>query len=82
MIDWFWPAAPRPTQSDASDDLLRQGDKERDAGDLTAALHFYGKALAIAGSPEKRKAALLGAVTYPCIERRPRGGRRGGHESA
>ena len=58
MMDWFRGGA-KADESDASDDLLRQGDKERDAGDLTAALHYYGKALAIAGSPDKRKSALL-----------------------
>ena len=58
MMDWFRGGA-KADESDASDDLLKQGDKERDAGDLTAALHFYGKALAVAGSPEKRKSALL-----------------------
>ena len=58
MMDWF-RGVSKTEEGDASDDLLKQGDKERDAGDLTAALHFYGKALAIAGSPEKRKSALL-----------------------
>ena len=58
MMDWF-RGVSKTEEGDASDDLLKQGDKERDAGDLTAALHFYGKALAVAGSPDKRKAALL-----------------------
>ena len=58
MMDWF-RGVSKTEEGDASDDLLKQGDKERDAGDLTAALHFYGKALAVAGSPEKRKSALL-----------------------
>ncbi len=58
MMDWF-RGVSKTEEGDASDDLLRQGDKERDAGNLTAALHFYGKALAIAGSHDKRKSALL-----------------------
>ena len=37
MMDWFRGGA-KADESDASDDLLKQGDKERDAGDLTAAL--------------------------------------------
>ena len=41
MMDWF-RGVSKTEEGDASDDLLKQGDKERDAGDLTAALHFYG----------------------------------------
>ena len=58
MMEWFRGGA-KADEGEASDDLVKQGDKERDAGDLTAALHYYSKALAVAGSPEKRKAALL-----------------------
>ena len=58
MMDWFLGGA-KTEDGDASDNLIKKGDAERDAGDITAALHFYGKALAIAGSPNKRKAALL-----------------------
>ena len=58
MMDWFLGGS-KTEDGDASDKMIKQGDAEREAGDLAAALHYYGKALAVAGSPEKRKSALL-----------------------
>ena len=40
MMDWF-RGVSKTEAGDASDGLLKQGDKEREAGDLTAALHYY-----------------------------------------
>ena len=58
MMDWFLGGS-KTEDGDASDKLIKQGDAEREAGDLTAALHYYGNAVAVAGSPKKRKSALL-----------------------
>ena len=64
MMDWFLGGS-KTEDGDASDKLIKQGDAEREAGDLTAALHYYGNAVAVAGSPKKRKSALLAqARTY------------------
>ena len=57
-MDWFLGGS-KTEDGDASDKLIKQGDAEREAGDLTAALHYYGNAVAVAGSPKKRKSALL-----------------------
>ena len=69
MMDWF-RGVSKTEEGDASDDLLKQGDKERDAGDLTAALHFYGKALAVAGSlTARRRCGGTAASTPRCCGR-------------